>query len=518
MHEVEDIELLRSYAREQAQDAFAELVRRHLDLVYTIALRRCDGQSDLAADVAQQTFVTLAREARRLEEHPALAGWLFSTARHLALTAIRSEHSRKQREIAHAMHADLTKPEPTPDWDAIRPHLDELIDQLDERGRDALVRRFFAGQRFSEIGAALHVSEDAARMRVDRALERLRELLARRGLTSTTAALGTLLAALPTSAAPAGLAVSVALASAVVAPAASTTASAILSFMSTTKTVGVMVGLAALVASLGVYRGRQADEATTALHGLTEQADAASRKSNASQSEATPAAKRVMAGTAAKQGVESFVPVPMTLEEEQALLTRIRAIKPDVRRDSAIMSNRFRVRARFQGLYAALGLGSEAIERFEMEAAQKGLTFAELIGTPEQQRMHLNSDLRWMDKIVTETLGAEYAPRFRDYFATSDLRAVAGDLAADTYYTESPLTAAQADQLVQTCAECRRPEADATHIDPALVDWPAVLARTETFLTHEQTQALRAGMAKRLFDFEFERETGLPLRRPVRGL
>ena len=90
MNAPEDSELLRRYVAAGAQDAFAELVRRHLDLVYAVALRRCDGRSDLAADVAQQVFVALARSAQKLQAHPALAGWLFSTARHLALTAVRT--------------------------------------------------------------------------------------------------------------------------------------------------------------------------------------------------------------------------------------------------------------------------------------------------------------------------------------------------------------------------------------------------------------------------------------------
>lgn len=259
MHTLDDSELLRRFARDQAQEAFAELVRRHLDLAYAAALRRLDGRSDLAADVAQQTFIALARHARELRDHPALAGWLYTTARNLAADALRSDRARHRREIAHAMHLSVTAPEPDPAWGEIRPHLDELIEQLDDAGRDAVVRRFFSRQKFGEIAAALHISEDAARMRVERGLERLRASLQRRGVTSTTTALATLLTALPAgAAAPAGLAATVSTAVAALAPAVAPTATlATLSFMSTPKAVGIACGVVALVTG-GVYLARQA--------------------------------------------------------------------------------------------------------------------------------------------------------------------------------------------------------------------------------------------------------------------
>jgi hypothetical protein len=141
-----------------------------------------------------------------------------------------------------------------------------------------------------------------------------------------------------------------------------------------------------------------------------------------------------------------------------------------------------------------------------------------LIGTPEDQKSYLTGGLRTLDAVVTEAVGAQYAPAFRDYVATSALRSITGELAANTYYTDTPLTSAQADRLLQVCVECRGLNAVDAYIEPATVDWSAVLARAEQFLAPGQMQAFRAGLAKQLFDFEYERETRLPLRRPIRGL
>lgn len=519
MHVNEDAELLRRYARDQSQDAFAELVRRYLDVVYAAALRRMEGRRDLAADVAQQAFIALARHANELEKHPALAGWLYSTTRHLSSSTLRSERARKLREEAHAMHERSSAPDTDPAWGEIRPHLDELIEQLDDIGRDAVVRRFFSNQKFAEMGAALHVSEDAARMRVERALERLRTLLSRRGVTSTPAALGALLTALPAGAvAPAGLAATVSTAVAALAPLVTpTVVIAALNFMNTTKAVGVTCGLAALMLTGGIYLARQADATYARLRTVTE-TDAVGETAAGRGGVRPVAAKSSAKRDATAPTVERFVPVPMAPEEERALRERSRAISPEVQRSTALIANRIRVRLRFHALYSLLGLSRREIDRFEQMAVTDHISFGDLIGTPEDQKQHLASGLRNLDRVVTATVGEQYQTAFRHYVATSALRSIAGELAANTYYTDTPLTASQADRFLRVCVECRGPKAADTYIEPATVDWSAVIARAEQFLAPQQMQALRAGLAKQMFDFEYERATGLPLRRPIHGL
>ena len=177
----DDAELLRRYAEEKSQEAFAELVRRHLGLVYHAALRQCGGDAHRAQDVAQTVFADVARKARSLARRPALAGWLHTSTRYAAAQAVRGEVRRQRREQeAHAMNEIMAKAnsdDAAADWERMRPVIDEALHALGERDREAVLARFFEGRAFAEIGRQLALSEDAARMRVERALEKLRVAL-----------------------------------------------------------------------------------------------------------------------------------------------------------------------------------------------------------------------------------------------------------------------------------------------------------------------------------------------------
>ena len=181
-----DSELLKAYAADGSEPAFNELVRRHLGLVHSAALRLLDGNAAEAEDVAQTVFTDLARKARELANHGSLAGWLHTSTRFAAGKLRRSEQRRRQRELA-TMHA------PTPDdsgtlWEEIRPSLDDALHELPETDREAVLLRFFEKLSLTEVGSRLGIGEDAARKRVDRALDKLRGLLAARGVTSATTA------------------------------------------------------------------------------------------------------------------------------------------------------------------------------------------------------------------------------------------------------------------------------------------------------------------------------------------
>lgn len=202
-----DAELLRRYAEEGSEAAFAELVRRHLDLVYFAALRQVGGDAHRAEEVAQSVFTDLARKARTLTGHATLIGWLHTGTRFAAAKARRADFSRQHHEReASTMNALLSDSDSAANWDRLRPTIDDAIQELGERDREAVLLRFFENRPFAEIGAVLRVSEDAARMRVERALDRLRTAFARRGVTSTGAALATILAHQAGAAAPVGLA------------------------------------------------------------------------------------------------------------------------------------------------------------------------------------------------------------------------------------------------------------------------------------------------------------------------
>ena len=204
----EDADLLRRYSRDRADDAFAEIVRHHIDLVYGVALRRCRGDAQLAQDVAQLVFADCARKASTLADHPALTGWFFTSTHFTATQLVRSESRRRTREtVAAAMNANALEAEP--DWERVRPLLDELICDLDERDRSAVLLRFFEGRPYAEVAARLGLSEDGARSRVDRALDKLHAALGSRGVKSTGAALSVALANQAGASAPAGLATTV---------------------------------------------------------------------------------------------------------------------------------------------------------------------------------------------------------------------------------------------------------------------------------------------------------------------
>ena len=250
----DDAALLRRYAEEGHEPAFAELVRRHVDLVYGAALRRTGGDAHRAAEVAQHVFTTRARDARKLAHHPQLAAWLHTATRNTALNLMISERRRQARETAAlALESVGGGGAAGPAWEQLQPLLDAAIDELPETDRAAVVLRFLERRPFAEIGLALRVSEDAARVRTDRALDKLRAALARRGITSTGAALSATIVSQPLVAAPAGLGAALALeslASAGVGIAAGT----VVTFMST-KLITTAV-LSALVAfSVGAYVG-----------------------------------------------------------------------------------------------------------------------------------------------------------------------------------------------------------------------------------------------------------------------
>lgn len=203
---LEDAELLRDYAQNHSNDAFTELVRRRLDLVYSVALRQVNGDSHLAQDVTQIVFTDLARKAATLADHRVLAGWLFTSTRFAAAKLVRGERRRQMREQeAQLMHQLSSNPTASLDWDRVRPVLDDVVGKLGNSDREAILLRFFEARNFSDIGSVLNVSDNTARMRVERALDKLRGLLEQRGVKSTSAALAAVLANQAVVAAPTGL-------------------------------------------------------------------------------------------------------------------------------------------------------------------------------------------------------------------------------------------------------------------------------------------------------------------------
>ena len=199
---IPDARLLRRFVREGAQAAFGALVARHYRLVYSVCLRDV-GDISVAEDAAQAVFLILARKAPTLHGDGSLAGWLYRTARLVSKNAVRREARVRRIEQRAARHtAQETETEQGGLWRRIDPSLHAALDTLGGVEREAVLLRFFEDRSLLETGAALGLSEDAARMRVSRALEKLRRFLVKEGVAVSASALAGLLAGKAAHAAP----------------------------------------------------------------------------------------------------------------------------------------------------------------------------------------------------------------------------------------------------------------------------------------------------------------------------
>jgi RNA polymerase sigma factor (sigma-70 family) len=197
---MEDWQQLREYLENGSEAAFAALVNRHLGLVYSVALRKLGNPED-AKEVAQSVFYDLARKARKLRSDTVIVGWLHRAAWLASLHYWRTEHRRRQREQQAAL-MNTSDPAPENSWQQVAAHLDEALTQMDEQERLGILLRFFQGKSFRQVGETLGVNEDAARMRINRALEKLHALLIRKAVSCPLSVLGALLADQAVQAAP----------------------------------------------------------------------------------------------------------------------------------------------------------------------------------------------------------------------------------------------------------------------------------------------------------------------------
>ena len=257
MNDWPDQQLLRAYAEHRSETAFGELVRRHLDAVYSAA-RRMTGEDQAARDTAQAVFVALAQNAAQVARHPALAGWLHTTARNLAANTVRSEIRRQQREHEAATMNQLLAGPADPAWEHLAPQLDHALGELNDADRHTLLLRYFERKSTPEIARHLGISEEAAQKRAARALDRLRDRLARRGVTVGAAGLAALLSVHAVQAAPVGLAATITatavLSGTTVATTTLITTKAII--MTTLQKSLLAVGLAAALGT-GIYQATQ---------------------------------------------------------------------------------------------------------------------------------------------------------------------------------------------------------------------------------------------------------------------
>jgi RNA polymerase sigma factor (sigma-70 family) len=272
MNEQTDPQLLRAYAEHRTEAAFAELVHRHLDFVYSAAIRMVY-DAHLAQDVTQAVFVALAQNAAPLADRPVLSGWLHRTARNIAAQTVRTIERRRAREQEAAAMNELLSPESEAAWQQIAPHLDAALDELSEPDRDAVLLRYFEKKSAPEMAILLGITDDAAQKRVRRAVERLREFFAKRGVTVGANGLAIAVSAHAIQAAPAGLAITISTAAALAKTTIATTATVAVAktIAMTTLQKTAIAATIAILTGAGIYEARQASQLRAQVQTLQQQ-------------------------------------------------------------------------------------------------------------------------------------------------------------------------------------------------------------------------------------------------------
>ncbi len=205
MSDAKDMDLMRQYANQRSESAFSDLVNRHINLVYSVALR-FTGNSQDAQDITQAVFIILARKAKRLGQKTILTGWLYETTRFTAMKLVRTKARRQAREQRACLQFTVDDTDTESAWRQLAPLLEEGMSRLKEKDRTLLALRFFQNKTGAEAAKLLGIQEWAAHKRLNRAVEKLQKFFHKRGITSTAAAIAGAMAANSVQAAPAALA------------------------------------------------------------------------------------------------------------------------------------------------------------------------------------------------------------------------------------------------------------------------------------------------------------------------
>jgi RNA polymerase sigma factor (sigma-70 family) len=322
MQQTDNSVLLRQYAENHSDEAFAALVTRHIDLVYSVALRHV-GDPHQAEEVAQAVFITLAKKAAHLRHDKALSSWLFQTTRLTASNFVRGETRRHRREQEAHMQSILNE-SGSGDWPSIAPWLDDAVAGLSEKDRLAIVLRFYEGRNLREVGAALGASEDAAQKRISRAVERLREYFAKQGITIGASGLVVLISSNAVQAAPARLAAVISttavLAGTAVHTSTITTTTKSITMTTLQKALTTVTVVAAV--SVGILEARKASTLNRQNQLLQQQEAALAHQFQQSQHERDDASSKLAALRDANEGLNRNTAELLKLRGEVGRLKR----------------------------------------------------------------------------------------------------------------------------------------------------------------------------------------------------
>lgn len=388
------------------------------------------------------------------------------------------------------------------DWSRLAPVLDEILDQLSERDRTAILLRFVDRRPFGEIGTTLHVTEDAARMRVERALERLRLLLGRRGIVSSSAALGVVLSNNVVAAAPVGLGSTVTATALASTPAAVGPAVAFLQFMSTSK---IAAGGTALVLALAVtttvrevYASRAAESLVAEAHqrneDLAERLRALQQRTEATDrtvAELKNARDRALIRPSTAKAPPAPAAAPMR-GGSAAAVQEFMARHPEVQR-AALDHWRAQTAAQYGPLFKALGLSPDQIERFKDLAAQ-GVSGTVTGPNGEMIRYNTGGNRPEAQVQLRALLGEEGFKRYEEFDAIdTPAWQLTTELAGALFDTAAPLTAAQSEQLLRILIENRAPKEWSAR---PVYDWGAIVPKAERVLSGAQLEVLASYRAE----------------------
>lgn len=474
--------LLKAYASQRSEAAFRTLVDHYLPLVHAAAMRHAGGNATLAQDIAQEVFIALGAKAGTLSNRPTLAPWLFTTTRLATLNRLRSEQRRREREQEAYIMEQIGHERVKIDWDQMRPLIDSLLTRLGPRDQEAIFMRFFEGRTFVEIGARLNIGEDSARQRSNRAVGKLRSLLSKRGVRSTSVVLAEVLTtqfAGATSAELASTVTSTALAASTAVPGGAAAAAIIFSSMNASK---VSLFTLAFVAFGGIggtlynaQRSQRAEALTESLEREHAAMRAAARKLadelQVERSRGATTATEAMhplsaAGAAANTQMVHISSAASTAPANAARPSSVAALLDQIDhvlahpelRPAFIQQIVQQLWGEDRRFFKVAGVSSQQEEAIKREAEAYANTLLQAragrIGGEDFNDLFAAADEHSFAQ-VKRILGEDTFTRLKDYKAQSGENRAVDQLATQLYFTDTPLTGAQAAQIAEILVQNR---------------------------------------------------------------